>query len=407
MRVTSTLPVLLVACFLSTGAEARSWYADPSVFLSVGYVEDPLLQGEPDEGTSPVDRTLFDQQFFQVGTDIRFATESPVDLIGLDISAVARRYDVSELDSEFLHGGFIYSRRGERHEFLLETGASSDSTIETEFLDTGRFENNVDRNEFYFSPSVTAQFSQTLAGEFGVSYRDVEFDTTDPGAVTDLVDYQEVELNATLTRRATERLDVLAIADVLFYSPEVASATDTDEDSYSLSLGLAYQLSPQLDLSASVGRSKIESDFVLPDSTGAQRSDEETIFNVGAVYAGQVSQFELEGYRSIEASAVGGLAPVDGVRLYYVYSVSPRLDFTFGADYATRDSVPGESEEREYYSLSPGAIWNYNEKFSLEFDIEYRDQETTDVITGAHEEADSTQYLLTARYRFGRKWINP
>lgn len=412
MKYKSVVILSLCAAFGSGDAFARLWYVEPAVYISFGYDDNPLLgsdSGVTDDSSTVA--AITDQSFGVVGADFRLASESPDDLIAVDAALGARRYGEAQLDSELLRGALVYQKRGIRHDYGAETAFTRDSTVETEFLDTGLFEENIDREAISFTPSLTSRYSEKLTGEYSLTYRDVGYDAVD----SVFVDYEDYEASGRLTRWVSERLSLWGNAGLLFYRPsqsEAAAATAeaAEEDLYSLTIGFDYLLTSQLELSAGVGRNRVERDFqsVGPDeSETSSVESEDTIYTAGLAYRGQTTGSSIEASRSFEPTATGGLSQTDSLNVGISREMTPSTTLTLAATFATREPTPGAPEERKFFSINPGVLYQVNEQFSLQFGVTYRNQTFTNTATGLNRDAESTQYLLTARYNFGRKWIKP
>ncbi len=405
------LPLISVALVYSYSAKARPWYVEPGVALSAGYDDNPTLRSDAVadlvDDVGQID-LIEDESFALVSGDIRLGSDSESDLIAFDFAAIARRYNDSDLNSEYLRTTALYQKNGEKQDYEIEVGFSRDTTLETELEDTGLLEFNVDRDQRFIRSSLVSRFTQSLIGEFDLGYRDVSFD----GGTDDFTDFEDLAGSAKLDRIISERMSLFGLAEFLRYQPTgtVGPGEIERDDFSSLQLGINYNLTQQLALSISAGRGFIDTELSNNTDAGADGtssfSENSTIYSVGLGYEGQRNSIDAVFSSTFDSSADGGLSETERLTIALTRPETLGGTLNLQAAYVNRDPVRGETESRDYYVINPNIVWQINQNLSLLAEVQYREQELTDTTTNVSEQADSSSAIVGLRYDFGRKRIS-
>lgn len=405
MKYTTTLLSIVVMVLSASSASARPWYAEPAISLSAGYDDNPtLLSASELADTTRQPEAIDNQSFALLGADVRLGSETDFDLLAFDFAVIARRYNESELDSEFARAAAMYEKRGIKQDYGFEAGFSRDSTLETELEDTGILEFNVDRDERFVGTNLTSRFSELLTGDFALEYRDVSFDSS-----TDtFTDFEDFGGSARLSRIITERFDVFGEVGYLRYLPtDLVEPGDIQRDDLvSLQFGIDYDLTEQVALTLSAGQAYLDTDRLGEDGQTVSFSDNNPVYNLGLDYVGQRNTVAAAFSKTFDSSADGGLSETQSFSLGFSRPEVLSGTLNIRAAYITRDPVRGETDSRDYYALTTGFVRQINQNLSLFAELEYREQEENNSVADITERADASSATIGLRYDFGRKRIS-
>lgn len=399
--------VAMILMLTGNSAYARPWFAEPSVSLSAGYDDNPTL--ETDSAVNLNDDSVLlddfgDQSFAIVGGNIRFGSETGADLIVFDLGATARRYNDSELDSESADISALYQKNGINNDIVLTAGFSRDSTLETELEDTGRLEENADRDEVFIGSTLTSRFSDRWGGEFVLGYSDVSFDSNTTDRFTD---FEELTASAQLGRIVSQRLTVFGLVNYTSFMPTgFIDVGEIEQDDFtSVQLGINYNVTEPLVLLLSAGRGFIDTEQVGENGIN-DFSGNSTVYNIGLDYTGKRNTIGTNFSNSFDSSADGGLSETQNFGLSLSRPETMGGTFVIRAAYISREPIQGETQSREYYELAPRISWEINQEFTVSTEVRYREQEIDDTVAGLTDRADSTSITIGLRYDFGRKRIS-
>ena len=418
MNTSNRLITVALSLLFISSASARPWYIEPQLELSAGYDDNPGLETvsiSDSETDSSIDTSSLISDggpLAYIGGEIRLGSETESDLIAFDFAALARRYNnAPELDSEYLLASALYQKTSLRHDYGFEVGATKDSTLETELLDTGRFNQDVDRQEIFIRPTLTSRFSQLWMGDFELGYSDISYDErTNSDGSSLFVDYEDVSGSAQIDRILSDRLQVFGLAEFLLYRPtEVVGLIGVERDDFAgIQLGFEYDINELLLFTISAGRGYTKTDLAEVEETIKHNSP---IYNASMEYAGERTGFAFDYSRTFESSGGGSLT------LTETFSFSLSRPETFGGllsfpiSYIVRDperaeSVGIEAETRDYFELAPRISWDLTQQLTISAEIRYRDQELGTTSSDLTSHVTSTAAILGLNYDFGQKRIS-
>ena len=398
--------LFVVAALLSpVSSYARERFYHPLVYIDVGHSQNPTLRSDDEEEVALDELSqedFQDQNIFLIGTEVQFGSESESDAFTIDFNAEARRYNNEILDSETLGALAGYRKFEELSTFIVEGGISQDDSIESEFEDTGRILTDTTRNTAIFNSSIERQLSENMSGLLGIEYQDVSFDSNSASAI----DYSVAGINLGLDRTITERFSVTSELEFLKYEPgeEILVGEIEDEAAVSLLVGIEYRLSPIDILSMSAGLSDRKT-TTRELSGSSETTDTDEIYRVELSRTGEQNSLTFGVENSLEGSSAGGLAETQRIDLEFGRLISPRVSFNVSTSYLKRNPIREDLEEREFFEFAPGLTWQVTRFLSLTFDARYLEQTTRPSDAETEFTADSTSFLVGARYDWGRKLI--
>jgi hypothetical protein len=316
-------------------------YHDYSVNLSSGSVDNFRLT-ETDE---------IDTRFNTLGLSLELGTASETsNATGVFYIDATEYSDSSIDDSDSYALDLDFGRKGERFYGLLYFSQRSESTTETELLDTGRIEDGT-RNSTKIVPEVGYNLDERNSISISLDYNDVTYDDSS------LVDYFEKSYSVSWNHQKDEVTTLSTSFRVSEYDPENESTTDTN----SISINYASQLSLAMDYNLSFGFSEVD-----------RPSDSESggTYSFGLSYQpNERNNFTGSFSSNFEASGSGDVQETDSLSFAWNHGISEKLSFDLSGIASSNDS-------RDYYSLSAGGTYVFRPQWSMGSNIEYRKQDS-------------------------------
>ena len=353
---------LVAACVLiglaPKFAEAMSWDSGYGASLTIGS-DDNFRLRESDE---------LDTETGSLSVSAQLEGSSEISSLVIGASANADSYSESEIDdSEGYRLFLLGSRSGERLSTSISLASSSQSTTQSELLDTGNTEDG-DRITRSVTPSLTYQVNERNSITLSLSHRDVSYDTVSLIEYTDNsasvswgYDFDETK-NISFTLRESE------------YDPEDSDTSETT----SISVGYRFRPTELFGVFLSVGVSELDRPDESEDSNDyslelSYQVDERNNF---------VASFE----NSYQASGAGEVREEDQLSLVWNRSISERTSMSIQVDSTSND-------DRDYMAVLLQGIYNLSETLNVSASIRQREQDS-----GGSIEADSTSLFFTLSY---------
>ena len=207
----------------------------------------PLASGQENNfrlaETNEIDTT---SNSISVFANLQGSTE--ISSIRLTLGANSTTYSESEIDdSDGYNLSLDTSRRGERLSGSLTVSAASESTTETELLDTGSVIDG-ERRTASVAPGLSYQLNERNSVFANLSVRDVTYDTVS------LVEYTDTAASFGWGYSLDEASDFSVTLRTSEYDPEDDETTDID----SLSLGYKFRTSEVTSYAFSIGYSDVD-----------------------------------------------------------------------------------------------------------------------------------------------------
>lgn len=400
---------VIVLLLITNSVNARPWFARPGLTMTLGYDDNLTLESDAvtelnnDSFVDDDADNIGDQGFVFIGGDVRFSSETGGDLIAIDLSASARRYNESDLDSETFDISALYNRDGIKNSIALEAGFLRASTIETELEDTGVLEENFNRDEVFIDSELTKSISEQWEGVFTLGYNDVSFDTNS-GQFTN---YEQYKASAKLNKIFSERLTAFGLINFTSFKPtELVEVNQIEQDDFtSVQLGVNYNLTEQLVGLISVGRGFIDTNQ-FEENGSVSFSETTTVYNLELNYTGERNTIGAVFSNTFDSSADGGLSETQSFSLLFNRPETFGGVFGIKALYILRDPIRGDTSTRDYYQLASGMSWEISQNFTVSSLVRFREQEIEDADTNIVNSADSSSITVDLRYDFGRKRIS-
>ncbi len=377
---------LLFCCslFLATTVSAESWFFEPSVSLRLGYDDNVRLSVADRE--DDLIRTMSASAAFGVRTEVSDVAFT----LQLDDSDYA---DLSDLDSSNQALDLSSSFRTERSLLRLNGYYKLDSTNTSELETTGRIgQESKRRVATSLSPSWSYDLTERLSTNLGYSYTDVIYEDAE---LTDLSDYREESLFATLSYRLSELNQVSATINGSTYE---ADKTGRENDTRGISLGFTGQLSETLSTSLSVGMQRSSTRSLVAGGAVESTSDNSLTLDIGLQKSWERSSLNGTISMGESPSGSGTVLRTNQLGLGYSRQLSPRTTFSVNGSLVQNSSGGGlddAGDDRLYLSVEPSLSWQASRWWTLSTSYRYRAQEYTGVDSGV---AKSNAIFLNTAY---------
>jgi hypothetical protein len=355
----SLVSLLLVTNGFSSSASAYDWNGDYGASLTVGIEDNYRLSTDNEVDTNSTAIGLFG--------NIRGATE--ISQVGLTLNARDKTFSESSIDDERSYTlALDTSRTGERFFSNLDVAFDSDSTTETELLDSGDNRDGT-RDTVSISPGMGYQLNERNSLSANLSHRNVNYDKVS------LTEYKNNSVSLSWNSQLAETRNVSFSFVHSVYDPDEGDTTDTD----SLSVGYRFQTSEVTTYGLTIGITRVEEPQESEESgTGSftidHRADERNNFTLtlGTSYAG---------------SGQGSVRKEDRINLRWNHGLSDLAQTTVSAEGVSTD-------DREYYTFTAGVNYNYTREVNLSANYRFRIREESEF----DDDANSNSLFLTVSY---------
>lgn len=338
-------------------SQAYDWNNDYGVDATVGY-DDNFRLNENDELETTSTR---------LGVFANLEGTTEISNLRLTLGANSTTYSESEIDdSDGYRLSLDTSRRGERFSSYLNLSLDSQSTTETELLDTGAVEDGT-RDSASLAPGMSYRINERNSISLGLSFRDVTYDTVSLTEYTD---------NA-VTLGWSYQLDETSSFSVNLRTSEYDPDDDDTTDTNNLSLGYTMSPAEATNYTFSVGYSDVN----RPDDSESsgnyaidinRRTDERNSYS-----------FTLS--NDYVSSGAGEVRDEDSAGVNWVHSLSEKSQFNLGAQASSND-------QRDFVSIELGGNYNYTREINLGASLRHRRQESDSV------DADSSSVFFSLSY---------
>ncbi len=330
--------------FASAAVSAAEWSAQPAFSLGADYDSNRRLT-DPAIGSNGA--TL------SGSVDLARVTENSK--LSLRPRFDARRYGEPHEVLDSNDGGFTlnFEHMGERSRFGFGAVAADDSTLTTEFDDTGIIEGSARRRTLSGSADMSRSLGERSQLQAGAAYVDVKFDDA---RGTGLVPYTYPSAFVGFAIEATEHSQLrMTVNSSRFEIPSTRSRTD----SHSVRAYWQSDVGEQFNIELNAGVNRSETNFF---------DDQGPVFGLKGNWRGERSTLGFNLARDVEPSAFGYMVSVDSVGGAWSYRLGERARIALLARYAVREDLlyGFYPERREYASVQATALWRLDSNWNLE-----------------------------------------
>jgi len=393
-RVLAAVLLCLLAARHSPAIRA-AWFFQPSATMGLGYEENPNL--------TQSDRINSMRYHIAASALGGGRTERSQILFGLKADAL--RYPGNgSLNSDDLSARVDAAYRLTELDFVDLQGTYDRTTSQTsELTTTGNIQGNVPLNTYTLRPSWTHQLTERASVSLGYAYTSARYQQNS----TNLINYNQQEIRASLGYRLTERATFDGSLTTVFYNPRKsgsvepgAASSSTNAQSYTgyaATLGLSYAISETLAARVFVGPEQIKSES-NDGQTGGQGTSMSATYGISLSRQFERSELDL----ALESGAVptGGGQPLSQNKLTvsYSYALTPMLRITIPASFYRNETLDlGDTSttgQRIFLETEPRLSWRLSPDLYLRASYRYQYQRYQQ----SGETADSHAVFLSLSY---------
>jgi len=389
----------------SASAPAAKWEIDPTLRLQAGYNDNVTMRAEK-EVSSPV--VIF-------SPSARFGVETPRSGLNGDLRFDFRRFtDQSNLDDDNVRLSVSSFYGMEQSQIGLDLGLIKDTTLDSELEQTGLVFNRLDRLQYSANPYWSWIFNVRTRLTLSYTYTDVSYSDT---GNTGYVDFTSNNGQLSLVHMPTERMTLTLTAG------QTRSQNEGNVDSTFSFLqgGATYELSDTLSTSLSAGARQTKSEFdnsPIPIYSGSlfqgfitvpgqsENSSTGMVFRASLTKRFERGRSNISASRNVTNAASGYLTEITRFDTNNSYNLSPtfsvNLGFTIARSRTPDDSPVNSAQDRDYYEITPGFDWEFEEFWRISASYRYRKQ----IYDNSSKDTAQNATYLTLTYRWPRMTVS-
>ena len=324
---------------------------------------------------------------------------------------VSRYTEETDLNAEDYFFSFRGDRYFEKNSIRLDFNFERESTITTEFTDSGILDVNLPRTTFSASLNWTHFVNEILQISASAFATDVSFEE-DPRSP--FIDFNVYGVGTSLAYAVSERTSYLAGLNITkFKTPRLGSETH----SYTFTVGFQHQFHESTYAVFRIGQNVSSIDFkrqqfqlvsvrpfvlntiLVPETENASGEVVELLVNT------RLSRAELQGewLRSFSPSSQGVRQVTQEVRGFARYGINDRTDGILQISYRQRDQEGDNLDIRlgasEFLNLSLRLSRRFAPEWVGEVGFRFREQVGTNFLANA--QADSKRFFISLKWRPG------
>jgi hypothetical protein len=365
----------MFAAITAASTQAAEWSAGPQVVWQSQHNTNPYLVHAPER---TVTTHRLDMSVPLIGgydaTELRL--EPQLHLI--------RTPHWRELDRDEYAVGFGVNRMIESGNYGVSGGYTRDTTLTSEFLDTGYVGVNKQRNVWSLEPYMNRQLSPVIDLMTALKFRKQEYQDAE---ATPLVGYEYAQANIALSHQLDERNVVRCGVDHSRVSTVTAISDDTG-----LRCSLMREMAEPLRGSLTLGghRASSSGNFETQSRSGSLAA-------LDLTYETADVRWGLRGSRSVEPSGYGLLMRTDQLGLTAAYNINESLwaSASITVNHYVMTTPVYDLPERDYEAVHWRIVWQWLPEWTLEGGVNYARQRYDYEITYA----TATTLIVQLAYR--------
>lgn len=351
--------LLGLTLIISTNSQALYWQNNYGADLEIGTDDNFFLTSS----NNAID-TNFSSLSLYLGAD------GSTEISSVQLLARINSHNYSDKtidDSATYNFSLAMSNQGERLDSGLDISYESESTFESELLDSGvRVDGR--RETLGISPDLSYRLNERNSLSMNLSFEDVSYDTVS------LIDYRNNSLLLSWGYGLDETSEFTTNVNYTRYEPDNA-AVSTDTSSFFL----GYEMRPTETTTYHFrfGYSNVDG----PAGTQSSRAYSVDINN----QRDELNSFTLNVSQTYQPSGLGNVRLEKRLGLGWVHAFSEKVQGLLSADYI-------QTDDRDYYQIQPGLSYRLSEHLGLAGNYRYRREERTTA------NAESNSLLLSISY---------
>ena len=369
-----------LAAMAGSGAQAATeWSTGPEVMWQSQHNTNPYLIQNP-ERTVTTHRLDLSLPLIGASEVTELSLEPQLHFI--------RNPNWSELDRNEYAVGVGASRTMERGNFGVRGDYTRDTTLTSEFLDTGYVGVNKQRHVWSLAPYLNMQLSPAMNVMTGLKYKEQDYRDAES---TPLVGYEYAQANVAISHELDDRDLVRCSVD----HSRMRTARVTSEDT-GLRCALERELAESLRGSLTLGGHRASSvgDFGTQSKSGSLAA-------LDLSYETEAVRWGVRGSRSVEPSGYGLLVRTDQLALSAAYEISEHV-WASASIMANRyvmttagHDLYGGLPDRDYDVAHWRVVWQWLPEWTLEGGVDHARQRYDNDISYA----SATTVMVQLAYR--------
>jgi len=420
------LPALVL--LLTTPCQAAEWSAEPRISIKSGYNDNIRLTTAEHDSVWETDVT----------PSIRFGVASENSgLFGNADYSVRRffggngRESSDTLDREDAHFNTNAYTRTPRNEFTGFINFTRDSTLDSEFDETGNvIDERATRIRISIGPGWSYNLTELMRLNTNYSFTRVDF-SDDPG-IDDNIEYDYHVVSGSLTREFTPKVQATVSSSYSSYQPE----TNQDSNTVNVQVGIRRNFSETLTTDWLAGMRKTNSDTArlipkgfcvgadpgakfpqcpggFPAVTGSSINKGNTS-DTGTAYSASITKLLESGNLSLTASRTSTPASdgdlLDATRFIFngAYRLTEALRVSLRAEHSKIETIASataglnDRDDRTLYRIVPRVSWRWQREWEISGYYEYANKDEDNV----SKDATRNAVYLTLTYRPDKLFIS-
>ena len=368
-----------VLTLMSGAASAAEWTVTPQVGMSADYQDNPqlVLKNAHVVGVASVDARA-----------VLAATDESAQFLATPYVHSARYPDFSELDNNSQALALSYRYEGEQNTWTIAGDTARDSTLTTEFEDTGFLQTHKWRNSSNVSPAWSHEWSDGISGQVSAGYSDVAYEKAD---ATLLADYSYKNVEVSLNWDSGERMQ--------WGASLTAARLDTPvyhniSDDYGAQLSFAYVWSDTQHFNIS-GGTRYNELHLTPGTLSIHEKSRGWTLDAAYGAESELNTWRVQVSRSVDPSGVGVLVQKDKLVFALGRAFMERVNGSVNLAALQLEELQREkiSARRQYATVGVQLNWAWAPTWTLSGAYGYTQQHYQGV--AGTPQANNVQFTLT------------
>lgn len=420
------LPVLALLC--AVPCQAAEWSAEPKISVKNGYNDNIRLTTLDHDSVWETDVT----------PSIKFGVASENSGLFGNADVSVRRFfggngreSSDTLDREDAHFNIDAYTRTPRNEFTGLINITRDSTLDSEFDETGNvIDDRATRLRITIGPGWSHNLTELMRLDTNYSFTRVDF-SDDPG-IDDNIEYDYHVVSGSLTRQFTPKVLATVSSNYSSYQPE----TNQNSNTVNVQVGIRRNFSETLTTDWLAGMRKTNSDTAefkpqgfcvgadpgakFPQCTGGSPVVTGSSINkgdtsdTGTVYSASITKLLESGELSFSATRQSTPASdgdlLDTTRFIFegVHRFTKKLRASLRAEYSKIETIASataglnDRDNRTLYRIAPGVYWRWQREWEISGYYEYANKNEDNL----SKDATRNAVYLTLTYRPDKLFIS-
>lgn len=347
--------------------------------------------------------------FTEQNDNVRLSTNDAVDAASIGVAAqasislededsrvsltpkiISRRYSSDEdFDNTSIGVNGDVSKIFERSAVGIEGGVTRDSTLTSEYEDSGRLRNTIDRVNAAINPYYRFRLTPLSSIRFQAGYRTVEYKD---GAELGYYDYRLGSARLSYELDLTRRDQVTAS---LYAADFEADGRRNNSTSAGVVIALQHELTERTSFGVSLGGYNLDSEIEVSGAL-LDHSNSGSSYGLSMEHKAPLTSFRVSASSKLEPSSTGVVRQTDRGDVSIEHRFTPRFSARAAGVALRNESTDSRfsGDDRDYMSGEASLAWHMDRLWSLRGSYLYASQEY-DVNT---ESATSSRIAVSVEF---------